>query len=295
MRACFLLVLATSLVCQAVKYNARSTAGAGEGMCPDTQNLRESISQDIHSLINDSVLSALDQSQAVFGTGPGYGACGCGGTGWRRAAYLNMSDPTQICPPAWELITTPRRSCGRPSNADSNTCYSAIFPPQGIQYSQVCGRIIGYQWKHPEAFREFTIDEAYVDGVSLTYGYPRQHIWTFACALDEYPHYYDRKCPCTDINDDTAIPIPSFVGDDYFCETGSPPGQTWRNYFVADDPLWDGQGCSPTSTCCTFNHPPWFCKQLPRPTNTYLEVRICSRDTASMEDTPVELIEIYVK
>ena len=63
----------------------------------------------------------------------------------------------------------------------------------------------------------------------------------------------------------------------------------------ADDPLWDGQGCGPTSTCCTFNNPPWFCKQLPQSTNADLEVRLCSFNYASAENTPVELVEIYVK
>ena len=187
------------------------------GVCPDTQDLVETIQQDIRSLINSSVLPAL-------GTGPGHGACGCGGLGWRRAAYLNMSDPTQTCPPAWELIATPRRSCARPSNAGTYSCYSAMFPTQGIQYSQVCGRIIGYQVGQPQAFilsEGSSIDGRYVDGVSLTYGSPRQHIWTFANVLDEYQHNYDSKCPCTDVNKRYNINIPSFIGNDYFCETGT--------------------------------------------------------------------------
>ena len=78
--------------------------------------------------------------------------CGCGGPGWKRIAYLNMSDPTQTCPSAWELITTPRRSCGRPSSAVGRVCNSATFPNQGVQYSQVCRRIIGYQVGQPEGF-----------------------------------------------------------------------------------------------------------------------------------------------
>ena len=49
-----------------------------------------------------------------------------------------------------------------------------MFPTQGIQYSQVCGRIIGYQFGEPQAFvyendgRQFPVDGPYVDGVSLT-------------------------------------------------------------------------------------------------------------------------------
>jgi hypothetical protein len=174
-----------------------------------------------------------------------------------------------------------------------------MFPTQGIQYSQVCGRIIGYQVGQPTAFfssQSSTIDERYVDGASLTYGSPRQHIWTFANAFDEYPHWFQYKCPCTNVTDECPINVPAFVGDDYFCETGVPPGQSWSlGTFYADDPLWDGQGCGQLSTCCTFSNPPWFCKQLPQSTNADLEVRLCSHDSAILENTPIELIEIYVK
>ena len=76
MRAVFLLVVASCVACQQLplNYSDRSMAGARAGMCPDTQDLREAIEQDIRSLINSrlSMLSALV-------TEPGYRACGCGG------------------------------------------------------------------------------------------------------------------------------------------------------------------------------------------------------------------------
>ena len=185
-----------------VNYSARSIAEARVGMCPSTQSVIETIRQDMDSLINNSVLSTLT-------AGSGYGDCGCGDFGWRRVAYLNMSDPTQTCPPAWELITTPRRSCGRPSNAGNRTCNSAMFPTQGIQYSEICSRIIGYQVGEPGAF-SFphlwpTIDDPYVDGVSLTHGSPHHHIWTFAGALHKYPLYYTHNCPCTNVTEQRPI------------------------------------------------------------------------------------------
>ena len=283
------LAMISSGVCQLElysSYNTSSTELSGAGFCPSTEKLREKIREDVAAFFNSSVVPMLTRP------------CGCGGPGWRRAAYLDMSDPTQTCPPAWELITTPRRSCARPSSAGWRNCYSAMFPIQGIQYSQVCGRIIGYQVGQAEAFLFSgwsTIDERYVDGVSLTYGNPRRHIWTFAGAIDEAGGSdYTSRCTCTDSSRPNTPP--SFVGNDYFCETGVSPGQGWsHNVFYADDPLWDGQGCGPTSTCCTFNNPPWFCKQLPQSTNADLEVRLCSLDPANYENTPIELIEIYVK
>ena len=34
-------------------------------------------------------------------------------------------------------------------------------------------------------------------------------------------------------------------------------------FFYGDDPLWDGAGCGPQNTCCSFNTPPWFYRQPP--------------------------------
>ena len=62
-----------------------------------------------------------------------------------------------------------------------------------------------------------------------------------------------------------------------------------------DDPLWDGQECWGTSTCCGFNNPPWFCKQLPQPTTDDIELRICGDDDISNKDTPIEIVEMYIR
>ena len=266
----------------------------GVEYCRYTQHLREEIRQDVQAFINNSILPGLLTTHEL---------CDCGGPGWRRTAYLNMSDPTQICPPAWELFATPKRSCARPSNATGGSCYSANFTTQESQYTQVCGRIKGYQFGEPGAFflestgHLPTIDGPYVDGVSLTYGNPRQHIWTFAVEIDEGIGVPSHFCPCTmsHFSQDRSR-IPTYVGNDYFCETGVPPGQHWSHRaFYPDDPLWDGQGCGPNSTCCIFNNPPWFCKQLPQSTNADLEIRLCNVDGAAVENTLIELIEIYVK
>ena len=108
-----------------------------------------------------------------------------------------------------------------------------MFPTQGIQFSQVCGRIIRYQIGAPQAFRYVnqgiyspqTIDDPYVDGLSLTYGTPSKHIWTFANATDETTSNPTSRCTCA--SPSRPNPPPSFVGNDYFCEIGVPPGQGW--------------------------------------------------------------------
>ena len=214
-----------------------------------------------------------------------------------RVAHLDMTDQNQQLSSGFRDVAFPRCSCGRP---DSTTCASTTFNANGVEYSRVCGRIIGYQYGDPNAFRDGpnprVIDDLYVEGVSLTHGRsPRQHIWTFAAALHEAPNEVSSMCQCTRTDIDTTgqVTVPPFVGEDYFCETGS------RNYYTArrfyeDDPLWDGEGCGAISTCCSFNNPPWFCKQLPQPTSDDIELRLCGSEGLA-EDTPIEIVEIYIK
>ena len=61
--------------------------------------------------------------------------CSCGGDGWTRVAYLNMSDPNQQCPSNWTLTTSPVRGCGRSSQV-KDTCDSSFYPVLGrtLQY-----------------------------------------------------------------------------------------------------------------------------------------------------------------
>ena len=216
----------------------------------------------------------------------------CGGSGgWRRVVYLNMTDPNTNCPLGWRLTSYSKRSCGKVSTCGSS-CDSAFFPVSGGNYTSVCGSIRAYQANDPRAFYAFhtrevtTIEGAYVSGVSLTHGSPLQHIWTFAAGYSEDQISETFVCPC----DATySISIPPFVGGDYFCESGIQRGLP--NGF--QDPLWDGQGCSSSSTCCSFSNPPYFTKQLPSPTSDPIEARLCRY--YSSEDTPVEFMELYVK
>ena len=218
----------------------------------------------------------------------------CGGTGgWRRVVYLNMTDPTVACPTGWQLTNFSKRTCGRVGTG--RTCDSVTFPVHGGSYTKVCGKIIAYQYSHTPAFeanriRTRVIDSPYVAGVSLTHSRPRQHIWTFAAGASEFHRDQKTVCPC----DSTGfINVPPYVGGDYFCESGRQRGDP-NNGFYSNDPLWDGDGCSPTSTCCSFNNPPYFTKQLPSPTTDDIEARLCL--TSSIYgDVPIEFIELYVQ
>ena len=215
---------------------------------------------------------------------------------WSRVAYLNMSDPTQQCPSAWREITQPVRTCGRTNQTlihpqfgtdfGLGGCSSAFFSTHSISYSHVCGRIRSYRIGSPLGFHPNTaawytrIEDPYVEGVVITRGTEKQHIWTFAAEED--------GCPCSR----TDFFTPPFVGDDYFCESAE---GLRSGVFYFGDKLWDGENCGAGSTCCEFNTPPYFCKTLSEPTADDIEVRICADEGTGNEGSPIELVEIFVQ
>ena len=82
------------------------------------------------------------------------------------------------------------------------------------------------------------IDGPYVDGVSLTYATPRKHLFTYASGYSSDCSYSRINCPCAKYPGDNP---PTFVQDDYYCESGSignPVGGTV--YYT--DPLWVSVG-----------------------------------------------------
>ena len=235
----------------------------------------------------------------------------CGGTdGWTRFAHLDMTNSSQQCPTGLTEHTFDGvRVCGRPNSTPRTSCTSAVFQGDGSQYTQVCGKIVGYLFADMEAFGYFwerggtaTIDDYYGDGISVTHGVTgsREHIWTLAAASSHTHTYY--QCPCA-----PTVPLirsdpPSFVGDHYFCESAVPtwPGRANGNIFY-NVPLWDGEGCPESNSCeCTLNGPPYFVTQLSAGTTDSIEMRFCSRNalndgTTARGGALVQFIDLYVK
>ena len=234
--------------------------------------------------------------------------CQCGGPGWTRVLYLNMADNGTSCPANLKLREEPVRGCGR-KKTWVKTCDSVLIPVT-MNYSIVCGRIYAYQRGASYAFYysvytspivlgvPASIDSPYVDGLSLTHGLlgQRKHVRTFAGAGNEI-YNTGPSCPCMNPALTWPYKVPSYVGDSYFCDTGAPTNTVLfdRKKVFMDDPLWDGEGCSGSSTCCSFNSPPWFCQHLKYHTSDDLELRLCSTYNNYAEDKLISLVEIYVK
>ena len=220
---------------------------------------------------------------------------------WTQVAYIDMPDLTQFCPSEWSPINSTIRACGR-QESSSASCNSVFFTTNGMEYSQVSGRITGYQYGTVHAFHSSIsnnvgINSWYIDGVSLTHGAPgsRTHVWSFVNAWTERAST-GAVCACMFSNySEWPYTVPDFVGNNYFCATGNNRSPYIHNAVLTHNPLWDGEGCTGSNTCCQFNQPPWFYRTLPAATTDDLEVRICASRQSSSTNIFISHIELYVK
>ena len=221
--------------------------------------------------------------------------CNITSANWKRVAYFDTTQGNS-CPTGLRTVTnttTSQTACGRTNT--SGGCASVPIPVQ-VSYSQVCGIVKGYQDYTPDAFDPFiyghnTTDTYYVDGVSITHGSPRKHLWTYAAGVSELYSGERFRCPCARSDPNDRSNVPSFVGEHFYCESGF-PGTTLHDRVVWEDPLWDGQNCvAPGNKCCERYG--WFYRDVPSSTDD-IELRICADEGIVYDDTPVEYYEFWV-
>ena len=232
----------------------------------------------------------------------------CGGNkgGWMRIADINTSRGDN-CPSGWNGYNSSYNYCRGGSAAG---CHSVHFPTNSASYSKVCGRIRGYQkgsmdgfypsarsyGNYPEQYTPITasrsLDGVYVDGISITSGNPRKHVWTYAVGLSDYHVNTHANCPCAK---HSGPDPPAYVGNHYYCESAVSGGDFIHSKLYTDDPLWDGAGCPSKSNCCYDSGMPWFFRQFPIPIIGNLEVRICSDQEFANEAAILEQIQLYVQ
>ena len=213
--------------------------------------------------------------------------------GWQEIANIDLSSPSNSCPSPLRETASPPRRCER--SVDEAGCESVLFPTNGVPFSKLCGRVVGYSAGTVDALASVfgvcgpsgcqTLDEPYVDGISITYltDNSRSHIWTLVAQ-----HPIDRsRCPCGNMSDHVS---PTFVGNDYYCE-------------VAEDnnsPLWEGQGCDATHTqdapCCENPNLPWFCREFDQVIVTdNIEMRVCTDEDRVNEEIYFDLLRMYIQ
>ena len=259
------------------------TAKVNESIIPE---LLDTI-QTLNKTLTDRLLRLESQIRVTV--------CNITSANWRRIAYFDttLGDP---CPAGLRTVTnttTNQTACGR--TGSSLGCNNLSFSSMG-NYSKVCGKVRGYQHSDTAAFYPYyfgsqtTIDSTYTAGISITQGSPRQHLWTYAAGFAEslYGAYY--ACPCAR-SDYNPSWIPTFVGNNYYCEAGLIDNDQRRT--IWEDPLWDGNGCfAANNTCC--NHYGWFYQDV-QESSKFVEVRLCGYFSGyDTTDVPLDQVEIWV-
>ena len=222
----------------------------------------------------------------------------CGGHkgGWMRIVDLDTSRGDD-CPSGWTNISTPVAACISPD--DNAGCYSTNFTSLALPYSKVCGMTVGYQkGGGPDAFAAWrttstrSINGPYVDGVSITYGNPRKHLWSYAVGIGRqyHDHTFQANCPCSKYPG--RLP-PSFVHYNYYCESGIATDILPVDGVYTSNPLWDGRGCLSDHNCCSDPNQPWFYRLIPLATSEDIEARICHDE--NREHIPIQELKLYVQ
>ena len=208
--------------------------------------------------------------------------CNITSSEWRRVAYINMTDPEAECPSGLNETsnsTTGQRACGRSVDGAGDTVaapggFSSVTFPVNTTYSNVCAYARGYQYYTMDAFWQSPIrtiiNDAYIDGLSITHGNRRKHLWTLAVGNTELSSLHVRCTRDTDPFDFTRVP--DFVGNNFYCEAGFHTN-TGEARIAWEDPLWDEQQCTVQSTSCSRYG--WFHRDIAS-SQEDIEVRWCA-------------------
>ena len=230
------------------------------------------------------------------------------------------------CPDSWIKASNEDGSIKGCHSRIVGECSPFFIEVGSMKFNSVCAKAVGYQMGFPDAYAvnalPHTADSLYVDGLSITYGFPRTHIWTYAVSSSRDKIYdtYVPTCPC---GDNGGQPPPVFVGRHQYCDSGhgtAPSPQPLANiqqndYTVFadiknDTSLW-GDGC----VCCNYGgrrasttpiqdvdpnvKPPWFARHkldsLNTERTTHFDIRLCEHEIDMQEGALITEFELYIK
>ncbi|XP_065180700.1 uncharacterized protein LOC135811395 [Sycon ciliatum] len=214
------------------------------------------------------------------------------GGGWALIAYIN---PTEMdkCHGTMRFENLQVKLCTRRVSSDGG-CDGVSFLSPIAEYSEVIGFVTGYRDKSLDAFysahnSHTQLNSWYMDGVSITHGSPRHHLWTYTGSFDDNDKA--AHCPCSP----RAGPQPpSFVGSHYYCADHGPAWRPWT--FTPANHAWSNTSqCTAGGTCCDNTDMPWFHRQLDTSTSDPVEIRICTSEGYSNENVGIYEAAIFVK
>ena len=157
----------------------------------------------------------------------------------------------------------------------SGSCASVPLETYGVTYTDICGAVYGYQAGATAAFDSTAdINSPYLSGVSITRTVTgpekRRHVFSLAAGEAE-KSTSQYACPC---NAGATHKPPAFVGDDYYCESGSPDVPT-STAILGGDRLWDERKLQHAEAKCKKPLMPLFKSSISPGTSDQLELRLC--------------------
>ena len=276
-----------------------------DDICKKVDKLNNSVLQAMQSGDQELLdivmakLEAMNETLNMLKSGLPNTKCGISSS-WRRIANFDTTQGDS-CPIGLRTVTnsiTFQKACGRTNR--SAGCASFKFH-NSMSYTNICGRVRGYQENSPECFYHNVltnkrIDDPYANGILITQGSPRKHIWSYVAGASEATDYVQGVhliCPCARSTPSiTSSDVPNFVGTHYYCESGHNASNIHSGGVIWEDPLWDGQGCHNSGNQCC-NRYGWFHRQV-QASSEYIELRICADQTYTNEDIPIDQFEIWV-
>ena len=209
------------------------------------------------------------------------------GGGWALVFRYNEGSP---CPSGWASAP---RGCQRPTDAPQ----AATFALAPYAYTEMRGEVRALAFGVSDAFRDNfdDVNTTFVDGVVISVGNPRRHIFTFADGeTDAFPANVisiTSECPCAG-----GTGAPPFVGADFLCEE---PRDSFdvdggARFYDETDVLFDGLDVDDPACLGAPESAPSFRTSLPRTTDA-VELRLMSNDASSNEDTAVIHVELWVR
>ncbi len=279
-----------------VRYLEEITMNFSTNIQSNVDQLTQKLVQDIQSSTVFESCAAIRMLSLPFPSGmyrlmsnnsEEYAYCSmehsCNGVvaSWRSVVSFNINNSRNSQCPNGLLARESPSSCI--ADFDGVGCTSVTYPING-SYSCVLGKIHGYQLGTPDGFLQYsfnrpvnaTLNENYVDGVSLTHGRePRTHIWTFtAGSSDSTPV----DCGICFTN------TPSYIKTHYTCDVNN---FCAFNTACTHNILWhDSRQCVGS---------PIFHRQLPNMTSDDIDMRVCRDEDSGNENILFTNIEIYVQ
>ncbi|OGQ18348.1 MAG: hypothetical protein A2138_20615 [Deltaproteobacteria bacterium RBG_16_71_12] len=206
------------------------------------------------------------------------------GGGWARLLRYAEGD---ACPTGW---TAAPRGCTRGGSSAS----TFVTPPYAFSEMRGVVRAFGFGVSDAFAAGILDIEGPYVDGLAVTRGVPRRHVFSFAHGItDAYATSGTGaapNCPC-----DGGAAAPPFVGLDYRCEApadGEVSGvRVWDNV----DLLFDGADIGDPLCVAAAETAPDFTVVLPEVSADVVELRIVANGGATNENIDVVAVDLWVR